>query len=241
MRFKDLNSPENRARRQLTMLGGYDFHRMRTYVHDMRSMLKNESAKIINDYNHELKTYPNSDQFISQLRDDVYLRRLDNSENNFVGYLLNSALVASASVFEEMFKRVCRFAAYKTSNPFNEPKQQVLIRCKEYTSRLKIGIDEIAEHWQTIEMFLQVRHLITHHGSTFPYEKKVFDPKVKVVIDHIKGDKRIMIRNPRSKKPKQFFIVDHVYIIDFIDVAHDYLVWILMQLPERRLRRSIAK
>ena len=137
-----------------------------------------------------------------------------------------------------MFKRVCGFAAYKTHTSFNEPRQQVIDRCKKYITSLKINLSEIEEHWKTIDTFLNVRHLITHQGATFPYEKKIYHPNEKELVKHIKSNEYILVKHPRSKKPKQFLIIDHLYILEFLDVAQGYLLWIILQLPERRPKRS---
>ena len=234
MKLSALETPEYKARQKLYKLGGYDFHRMKLYMNDMRSMLILQGNKIAKEHKQELLKYPQQAQMI----DEVYYRKIDDTENNFVGLLLNSALVMSASIFEVMFKRVCAFAAYKTHKKFVEPRQRVNEGCKTFIESCGINLSEIDEHWNRIDMGLQVRHLITHAGGTFPHEKKVFDPKIKEVINHIRSNEYISVKRPRSKKAKHFSIRDRLYVIDFLDVCSDYLIWIIMQLPERRSKRS---
>lgn len=234
MKLSAIETPEYRARQKLYKLGGYDFHRMKLYMADMRNMLMLQRSKIAKEHKQQLLKYPQEAQMI----DEVYFRKIDDTENNFVGLLLNSALVMSASIFEVMFKRVCGFAAYKTHKKFIEPRQQVNEGCKTFMERCGVSLSEIDEHWNRINLGLQVRHLITHAGGAFPYEKEVFDPKIKEVINHIRSSEYILVKRPRSKKAKHFLIRDRLYVIDFLDVCSDYLIWIIMHLPERRPKRA---
>src|SRR5260221_1705843 len=234
MKLSQIETPEDRARQRLYRLGGYDFHRMRLYLNEMRNLMRNQSIRINLEHKSQLKKYPQQAQMI----DEVYFRKQDDNDNNFVGYLFNSALVASASIFESTIKNVCEFAAYKTHRKFQEQKQRVIEHCRSFIKGVGVNLEEIDEHWKTIEMSLRVRHLVTHAGATFPYEKNVYEPEQKELIQHIKGSKYIRIKRPRSKGPKQFLIKNQLYVIEFLDITQDYLLWIIMQLPERRRKKS---
>lgn len=234
MKISSIRSPDQRARQQLYKLGGYDLHRMRLYLRDMIGMLKKESVQIAQDHKAERRRYPQQAQMI----DEVYYRRIEDHQNTFVGYLLNSSLVAAASIFEDMLKKVCHFAGYKTHTKFEVPRQQIIQKCQAFIRQCHVDLDLIEDEWLKLEMMLNVRHQITHQGATFRYEKNVFDPKEKSIINHIKSSPYIEVKHPRSKQDKEFQITDRLYVFDFLDQAHDYLVWILMQLPERRPKRS---
>ena len=203
----------------------------------MKSMMQNEALRIQQRHLEELEKYPNASWMI----DEVYLSQLKNHNTNFVGILNNSALVAAVSIFENVFKEVCEYAAIRKHKPRPEFRHEIVKHCKKFIKdKCEINLDEIEEHWPVINNGILVRHLITHENAILPETK--YEPKYRAVVEHIKNNNHFKIKNPRSKGPKQFMIIDHLYIFDFLTFASDYLVWIVMQLPHRKpAKRKTSK
>jgi hypothetical protein len=200
MIFRNLETPEERAKHQFNKLGGYEFHYMKLYMLNVRKMMDNQLKVIAKSRSKDLLQHPQAEQDI----EEYYKKKRLDYNTNFVGLLLNSSLVTSVSLFEVMFKRVCMYADYRTRNKFDEPYQQVNENCKGYLKDIGLKVYENDSNWKKINEYIKVRNLITHHATSFKYEKNVTRVKDLDTIKHIKNSKYIFIKHPRSKRDKEF-------------------------------------
>jgi len=230
MKLSVLETPEYKADRQLLKLGGYIFHRMVQFLNTMNNGIQEESTKIDRRYEDYLAKYPDQGQMI--LED--YERTKSDNDKHFAGILLNSSLVASASIFESMFNVVCRHIAYKTRTKFDPDLRHTILTFHKYLCDTGLDIKAIEIHFNHIKLIFQVRNLIAHRGATFN------DSTNSHVIKHIKSSKHIKVHSRRHGKPSTFIITDRLYIIEFLHYCRNYLTAVLMLMPPRRLSKKLS-
>jgi hypothetical protein len=231
--------PEERARNLFYKLGGYDLHRMKLYVGDMRSLLLQQKDKLTKLHKSELKKYSDFSEMINNSYASQYL----NYDKHFIGILNNSALVASCALFEVMFTKVCKYIAKKRKyeleeNPFGQT--QIIDRCRS-TLQNKLGIDLVNinndsflekaklvdDPWTNISLGRNLRNKIIHHHAIIPLANNE-------LIKHVRENKYIQAKKIRYKQEVRFFINDQKYVKVFLDNSRDYLIYILFKFFEEK-------
>jgi hypothetical protein len=228
MKLSQLNSKEEKARRVLYKFGGYDFHRMKLYLGDMQNLFTRQKENIKKRHTAEIERYPASSW---QLIDEVYEAHYRNYDIDFVGILLNSSFISAYSLFEVIFKQVCVYAAKKRRVEINVNEfsgSDVIGKCKMFIER-NVGIDlsPLNEHWSNLMTHRKLRNSITHDSATIK-------PNNQFLEAYARSNEYIQIRRPRSKKATNFFIKHHYYVVEFLDLSRDYLLWMLMELEKKQ-------
>jgi hypothetical protein len=223
MKLKVYSPPDEKAKQVFRSLGGDDFDQMRTYLFDMYRSMQNQKELLKQSHTEELKLFP----LATDLTNRVHAQYLKNYEIHFVGLLLNSAHVASHSIFEIMFKKVCQYSAKKNSIEIPSSyfgTSGITYKCKHFIEhRIGLDLSQIDKHWKRLTLFLELRNKITHHAATIPVDRKA-------LRKFARANEYIQLNNPRSTKELSFYIKDRLFVYDFLDTSSSYLIWILMRI-----------
>lgn len=223
MTLKTYSAPTAATRQLFSDLGGDDYDQMWTFLYEMHNSMQNQKYLLERNHKEELKLFPMS----TELTNRVHKQYQENYNMHFIGLLLNSTYVASYSIFEMMFKRVCFYAAEKRNiviKPDHFRAAKITWNCKDIIQQ-QIGLDlaKIERHWKRLVLFQELRNKITHHAATIPIGNKPLRA-------FVRRNEHIHIHNPRTTRELTFYIRDRNFTYDFMDTSRSYLLWILMRI-----------
>lgn len=223
MALKTYSPPDETTKQLFSKLGGDDFDRMRTYLFDMHTSMQNQKHRLNQSHEEELKLFP----LATELTNRVHRQYQENYDKHFVGLLLNSAHVASYSLFEVTFKKVCFHAAKQKGLSIKADHfgtSRITENCKKFIEKdIGLNLSKIEKYWKRLLLYKEMRNKITHHAATIPVGNKP-------LRRFARNNEYIHVHNPRTTKELSFYIKERLFVYDFLEISSSYLLWILMRI-----------
>lgn len=233
MKIPDFSDIEERARRVFYgKLSGYDFHRMRLYLRDMKDLMGYKKDKLKETHKEELKLYPGA----AGLIDDVYKNEAENYSRHFAGILHNSTFLSAYALFEARFADLCMFAARKAGIAFEEDKfsgDNSVRQCQNFLKvNYSLRMKAVKPYSSALDRHTELRNRIAHHQATIPVSNEA-------LTAFVRENHYIRLLRLRGKKLRPFEIHDPLYIHYFLELAEHYLLWMLMRIIATKKDRAL--
>lgn len=224
-------TPESGAETNYYKLGGGAFFRMKRYLNDMNSLMQSHRSQLQENHKRELKKFPQ----YPWITDSSYESRYRDFDVHFARILLNSSFIASFSIFEVMFKDVCRLAAYKFSQRFESDFNTGIEKCRSYLVKdLRVNISDLGDYWKNLVQYRELRNCIVHHDCRIVKNSTN-------TLAFLRKSEYVNIKKVRNKQEYIFEFADRQFINEFLDCASEFLANILLKLPKGKRKLKLAQ
>lgn len=235
MKAHNASNIDMRAYRVLyRKLGGYEFHRMRRYLRDMKDLMAYKKDKLKEYYNEQLKQYPGAARMI----DEDSANEFANYERHFVGILHNSTFLSAYALFESRFARLCMFAAQKHGISVEEDNflgDNSVRKCQNFIkANFPLRMKAVKPYSSVLDRHTELRNRISHHQATIPISNDA-------LTTFVRESHYIRLLRLRGKKLRPFEIQDRLYIHYFLELAEYYLLWMLMRIIATKKERALLE
>jgi hypothetical protein len=234
MKTPDFSRIEQRARRILyRKLGGHDFDGMRAYLHDMKDLMAYKKDKLKESHKEEMEQFPKG----VELTEYVYAKHYANYDKHCVSILHNSTYVLAYALFETRLKDLCTFAANKHHIAMDEQsllKDNTVARAANFLrEKFSLKPAAVSPYWATLAKHTELRNRIAHHHGTIQASNDT-------LTEFARKNKHIRLLKLRNKKNiRPFEITDRLFIHFFLQLAEDYMLWILMRIIATKKQRAL--
>ncbi|MFN8343184.1 MAG: hypothetical protein U0V64_16100 [Cyclobacteriaceae bacterium] len=227
----DKYTPPNKTVLKLfSKMGGGHFDQMRTYLFEMDTSMRNQRASLNESLKEELVLFPNA----KDLTEHVYQRHFENYDSHFVWLLLNSALVTSYSVFEDLFQKVCFYSSELRGIKLKKDHfgaGNIVERCKKFIeTEIRLDLSEVEDEWAKLVLCQGIRNKIVHHSGRIPAGNIS-------LTEHAKTNPHLTTEKTKGSRDVTIFITHRIYIYDYITIASSYLLWILIRVRFKKTVR----
>lgn len=215
-------------------LGGYEFHRMRRYLRDMKGLMAYKKDKLREYYNEQLKQYPGAARMI----DEDSANEFANYEWHFVGILHNSTFLSAYALFESRFARLCMFAAQKHGIPVKEESfvgDNSVRKCQNFLkANFSLRMKAVKPYSSVLDRHTELRNRIAHHQATIPVSNEALTTLAR-------ESHYIRLLRLRGQKLRPFEIQDRLYIHYLLELGEHYLLWMLMRIIATKKERILLE
>ena len=142
----------------------YEFSLYRRLIGSMDGHLQSDLTKFVTELNDV------ADQIAdAEVREEFFTYHFDDFKNfEYLKQLsLRSMFVASVSLFEYRFLKICIAAQQKSNNPIRitDLGEFTLRRAKLYLDRLGVEVPAQGVEWNDVQRFYRLRNAVVHKGG----------------------------------------------------------------------------
>jgi len=227
------DGPEEVFKVMYDLLINNSFDRMKTYVKESHDLMRFKKDQMMVNFKEELEVFPNAQGLTTR----VYAEHFENYDRQFIAILMNSAFISAYTLFEVIFEKICNFAEsrYKLRLSASELSGNGIIgKSKKYIEKVAgVNLDAVGEYWKQIDTCRKLRNSIIH-------EQGVVKSTNNFLTQHVRSHAHIALFNPIETSTTTFYIKDTQFVIEFCELAHDYLSYVLQELVKIKLSDSIG-
>ena len=191
------------------------------YIHKVEHLLEEEAKQLTRKVEDEAKWLDDEGRITVY---NAYYGDFLHMEQIFPQFHRRSMLVSIYSLFEYSLDAICREGALlrHCNNTLEDLPGKVkgIYRSKLYLKRvLKIKLSWCNEHWRNIQIYGQIRNIITHNGG-------VLDKINENVEDYIKRNDILDHDN------ENILIINNGFLLIVVDDIVNFLKWLFESMPE---------